>query len=76
MNTSLIGIDVTAPFLKLFYDLSELFVWRNRGEDMSVHHSDAFVQLANNARKRIREITPAELAKFKQLPLIVDVREK
>ncbi|MBV9674382.1 MAG: rhodanese-like domain-containing protein [Verrucomicrobia bacterium] len=43
---------------------------------MSVHHSDAFVQLANNARKRIREITPAELAKFKQLPLIVDVREK
>ena len=43
---------------------------------MSVNHSDAFVQLANDARRRIREITPAELAKFKQLPLIVDVREK
>ena len=43
---------------------------------MSVNHSDAFVQLANDARRRIREITPAELAKFKQLSLIVDVREK
>jgi phage shock protein E len=43
---------------------------------MSVNHSDAFIQLANDARRRIREITPAELAKFKQLPLIVDVREK
>jgi phage shock protein E len=67
---------VTASFLKLFYDLSILFPGRNGGEDMSVNHSDSFVQLANDARRRIREITPAELAKFKQLPLIVDVREK
>jgi len=43
---------------------------------MSVNHGDAIVQLANDARRRIREITPAELAKFKQLPLIIDVREK
>jgi phage shock protein E len=65
---------VTVPFLKLFYRLSALF--RGRNDDMSVNHSDAFAQFANDARRRIREITPAELAKLKQLPLIVDVREK
>ena len=67
---------MTAPFLRLFNDLSPLFLRRNGGEDISLNHSDAFVQLANDARRRIREITPTELAKFKQLPLIVDVREK
>jgi phage shock protein E len=71
-----IGIIVTASFLKLLNDLSPLFRRRNGGEDVSVYHSDAFVQLANAARRRIREITPAELAKFKKLPIIVDVREK
>jgi phage shock protein E len=71
----MIGIK-TMPFLKLFYQLAPLLVGRNGSEDMSAKQSDAFVQLANDARSRIREITPEELAKFKQLPLIVDVREK
>ena len=64
------------PFLKLFYELAPFLVGRHGGEEMSANHSDAFVQLANDARSRIREITPQELAKLKQLPLIVDVREK
>jgi phage shock protein E len=64
------------PFLKLFYELAPFLIGRHGGEEMSANDSDAFVQLANDARSRIREITPEELAKLKQLPLIVDVREK
>jgi hypothetical protein len=63
-------------FLKLFYQLAPLLVGRNGSEDMSPKQSASFVQLANEARSRIREITPEELAKVKQLPLIVDVRER
>jgi phage shock protein E len=37
---------------------------------------DPSVQLADDARSRIHEITPRELARFKTLPLIIDVREK
>ena len=64
------------PFLKLFYEIAPFLLGRNGREDMSANHSDAFVQLANDARSRIREITPEALAKLKQLPLIVDVSEK
>ncbi len=64
------------PFLKLFYELAPFLAGRNESQDMSAHLNDPFVRLTNEARSRIREITPEELAKFKQLPLIVDVREK
>jgi len=37
--------------------------------------SDPFITLANDARKRIREIAPQEIAKLKQSPVIIDVRE-
>jgi len=37
---------------------------------------DPFVTLANDARKRIREIAPRELAKLRRSPVIIDVREK
>jgi phage shock protein E len=63
------------PFLKLFHELAPFLVGRHGGEELSAKHN-AFVQPANDARSRIREITPEELAKFKQLPLIVDVRER
>ena len=36
---------------------------------------DPFITLANDARKRIREIAPREMIKLKQSPLIIDVRE-
>ena len=74
-NINVIGFNVS-PFLKLFYELAPFLLGRNGKEDMPANHRDAFVQLANDARSRIREITPEELAKLKQLPLIVDVREK
>ena len=74
-NINMIGFNVS-PFLKLFYELAPFLLGRNGREDMPANHSDAFAQLANDARSRIREITPEELAKLKQLPLIVDVREK
>jgi phage shock protein E len=38
--------------------------------------SDGASKPADALRSRIREISPAELAKFKELPLIVDVREE
>jgi phage shock protein E len=66
----------TMPFLKQIYAAAPTLVGRNESEDISAKHGDAFVRLANDARRRIREITPEELAKFKELPLIVDVREK
>jgi phage shock protein E len=35
----------------------------------------SLIRLANDARKRIREIVPREMAKLKQSPVIIDVRE-
>ena len=74
-NINMIGFNAM-PFLKLFHELAPFLLGRNVSEDMYANHSDAFVQLANDARSRIREVTPEELTKFKQLPLIVDVRER
>jgi rhodanese-related sulfurtransferase len=36
---------------------------------------DPFITLANDARMRIREIAPREMAKLKQSPVIIDIRE-
>jgi phage shock protein E len=40
-----------------------------------LREGDPFIALANDARKRIREIAPREMAKLKQSPVIIDVRE-
>jgi rhodanese-related sulfurtransferase len=37
--------------------------------------SAAFARLADQARRRIEEISPQELARAKPLPVIIDVRE-
>jgi rhodanese-related sulfurtransferase len=37
--------------------------------------STAFARLADQARRRIQEISPHELARAKPLPIIIDVRE-
>ena len=42
----------------------------------SMNRDDDPSGLADDARSRISEITPRELAKFRKLPLIVDVREQ
>jgi phage shock protein E len=40
------------------------------------NHQDLFITLVNDARSRITEISPMELAKKKLLPVIIDVREE
>jgi rhodanese-related sulfurtransferase len=39
------------------------------------NNSTAFARLADQARSRIEEISPHELARAKPLPVIIDVRE-
>ncbi|MBV9488989.1 MAG: hypothetical protein JO069_04595 [Verrucomicrobia bacterium] len=41
-----------------------------------MNEADAFSRLTEEVGRRIREITPHELSRKKQLPLIVDVREE
>jgi len=60
------------PLLNLFREIAPLLAGRRHGLPMP--HGHDFSDPAAEARSRIREISPRELAKFKQLPLIVDVR--
>ena len=53
-----------------------MFARRHRTGEGLASPDQGFVNPADDARSRIREISPRELAKFKRLPLIVDVREK
>ena len=48
--------------------------WKNGVSDMN-ERSTAFARLADQARRRIEEISPHELARVKPSPVIVDVRE-
>ena len=64
------------PFLKQFCELAPLIFTRNANNAILMKRDVAFVSLADDARRRICEVTPAELAKFRKLPLIVDVRER
>ena len=41
-----------------------------------VNHQDAFLRFANEARSRMTEITPMELAKKRLRPVIIDLREE
>jgi len=65
------GIAVI-PILKQFCELAPLLFGQNGITEMSIYRD----RLADDARSRIREIKPGELAKFRALPLILDVREK
>jgi phage shock protein E len=62
------------PFLSLFRELAP----RLAGLHLTGHHSprrgEGFMNPAHESG--IREISPAGLTKFKELPLIVDVREQ
>jgi rhodanese-related sulfurtransferase len=40
-----------------------------------IESSTAFARLADQARRRIEEISPRDLARAKPLPVIIDVRE-
>jgi len=58
--------------LKSIYQLTTQFVAAKRELPRDC---DPFTTLANDARKRIREIAPREMAELKQSPVIIDVRE-
>lgn len=61
------------PLLSLFRELVPLLAGRHRIEKIPMPGDDGLV---NQVRSRIREISPGELAKFRELPLIVDVRDE
>jgi phage shock protein E len=63
------------PLLNLFRDLAPMLARRRRmGEQPSP--VPGFLGPTDDPSRRIREISPHELAKFSKLPLIVDVREE
>jgi rhodanese-related sulfurtransferase len=49
--------------------------WRENGVSNMNESSSAFARLADQARSRIEEISPRELARVKPSPVIIDVRE-
>ena len=64
------------PLLSLFRELAPLLARRHRIGGIPTPHGHGLTNPADEARSRIREISPRDLAKFKVLPLIIDVREK
>jgi phage shock protein E len=63
------------PLLNLFREIVPLLARRHRIGEGDRFGVSSVLNSADDARSRIREISPRELAKFKKLPLIVDVRE-
>ena len=64
------------PLLNLFREIVPLLAKRHRIGEAARSGDPGVLNPADDARSRIREISPRELAKFKKLPLIVDVREQ
>jgi phage shock protein E len=64
------------PLLNLFRELVPLLVRRHRVGEIPWRRGDGSLLSSDDARSRIREISLRELAKFKELPVIVDVREE
>ena len=67
------GITVI-PFLNLFRELAPRLAGLHLTGHRPPHRGDGFMAPADESG--IREISPAGLTKFKELPLIVDVREQ
>lgn len=62
------------PFLSLFRELAPRLAGLRLTDHQPVRGGDALVNPADDTRPC--EISPADLAKFKELPLILDVREQ
>jgi phage shock protein E len=63
------------PLLNFFREIAPLLLARrHRIDEIPARRGQGLVNPAEEARGRIREISPRELARFKELPLIVDVR--
>jgi phage shock protein E len=62
------------PFLSLFRELAPRLAGLHVTGHHPPRHGDGFMDTAEEGG--VREISPAGLTKFKELPLIVDVREQ
>jgi phage shock protein E len=62
------------PFLSLFRELAPRLAGLRMPGQLPERRGDAFMNPADESR--LREVSPAGLAKFKELPLILDVREQ
>jgi phage shock protein E len=62
------------PFLSLFRELAPRLAGLRLTDHVPVRRGDGFMNPGDETR--IREISPAGLAKFKESPLILDVREQ
>jgi phage shock protein E len=62
------------PLLNLFREIAPLLAGRRRIDELPRRPVHRFSDPADDVRSRVREISPRDLSKFKQLPLIVDVR--
>lgn len=64
------------PLLNMFRELAPLLAGRRRKDVGPIRRAEGSMTPADDLRGRIREISPSELANFRELPLIVDVREE
>jgi phage shock protein E len=71
----MIGIPVI-PFLNLFRELAPFLARRHRSDELPIWRGESFINPTEDGRSRMREISLRDLAKFRDLPLIVDVREE
>jgi rhodanese-related sulfurtransferase len=62
------------PLLNLFRELAPLLAGRVRYSKIPIGGTESVTTPSDHARSRIRELSPGELVKLRQLPLIVDVR--
>jgi phage shock protein E len=65
-----------SSFLSLFRDLTPMLARRNRNNEMAVYRDDRFSTHGEITVGEIREISVRELAKLKESPVIVDVRDE
>ncbi len=71
----MIGI-IVIPFKNLFRELVPFLAGRHGVGEIPRPPGEGVSNSADALGSRIREISPGELAKFKELPLIIDVREE
>jgi phage shock protein E len=64
------------PFLNLFRELAPFLAKQRRIGDLPIIQKDGLINSTDDARNRIREISPRDLARFRDLPFIVDVRDQ
>jgi len=63
-------------FINLFRDLAPVLAKRKRNNEIETCRSEGLPSPGEETLNRIREISVRELARLKEFPVIVDVREE